>query len=320
MLREVARVLADDLGKRVIIVDTSNEIAGDGDIPHPGIGDARRMQVRTPTEQHARDDRGGREPHARGHRHRRDRDRARGRRGAHDRRARRPAGRHGARQHARQPHAQPDPLRPRRRDPAGHPRRRGGAAARDAEDGPRAQGAADVRRAGRDRRARQRHRPPQRRRDGRRHPARPHGPARGALPRRGRRAEGADEVRLPHQRDAERHPDLRAARADRRVRRLRPRPRRRWRRRRRYERGLRPLPGGDGGRSAGGWSSSAWPAAHAAGRAHLRQHILAAAGRGAQRAPRARAGDGRDGREAAVEPADRRRAPGRRARAGRIGR
>jgi stage III sporulation protein SpoIIIAA len=53
MLREVARVLADDLGKRVVIVDTSNEIAGDGDIPHPGIGDARRMQVRTPTEQHA---------------------------------------------------------------------------------------------------------------------------------------------------------------------------------------------------------------------------------------------------------------------------
>jgi len=53
MLREVARVLADDLGKRVIVVDTSNEIAGDGDIPHPGIGDARRMQVRTPSEQHA---------------------------------------------------------------------------------------------------------------------------------------------------------------------------------------------------------------------------------------------------------------------------
>ena len=52
MLREVARVLADDLGKRVIVVDTSNEIAGDGDIPHPGIGEARRMQVRTPTEQH----------------------------------------------------------------------------------------------------------------------------------------------------------------------------------------------------------------------------------------------------------------------------
>jgi stage III sporulation protein SpoIIIAA len=53
MLREVARVLADDLGKRVIIVDTSNEIAGDGDIPHPAIGHARRMQVATPTRQHA---------------------------------------------------------------------------------------------------------------------------------------------------------------------------------------------------------------------------------------------------------------------------
>ncbi len=53
MLREVARVLADDLNKRVIIVDTSNEIAGDGDIPHPAIGHARRMQVVTPTQQHA---------------------------------------------------------------------------------------------------------------------------------------------------------------------------------------------------------------------------------------------------------------------------
>ena len=38
MLREVARVLADDTDKRVVVVDTSNEIAGDGDIPHPGIG------------------------------------------------------------------------------------------------------------------------------------------------------------------------------------------------------------------------------------------------------------------------------------------
>ena len=53
MLREVARVLADDLNKRVIIVDTSNEIAGDGDIPHPAIGKARRMQVASPTLQHA---------------------------------------------------------------------------------------------------------------------------------------------------------------------------------------------------------------------------------------------------------------------------
>ncbi|MBI2957215.1 MAG: AAA family ATPase [Chloroflexi bacterium] len=53
MLREMARVSADDLKKRVIIVDTSNEIAGDGDIPHPAIGHARRMQVPTPTMQHA---------------------------------------------------------------------------------------------------------------------------------------------------------------------------------------------------------------------------------------------------------------------------
>jgi stage III sporulation protein SpoIIIAA len=52
MLREVARVLADDLHRRVIVVDTSNEIAGDGDIPHPAIGRARRMQVPTPTDQH----------------------------------------------------------------------------------------------------------------------------------------------------------------------------------------------------------------------------------------------------------------------------
>ncbi|MBN1368050.1 MAG: AAA family ATPase [Dehalococcoidales bacterium] len=53
MLREVARVLADNFKKRVVIVDTSNEIAGDGDIPHPAIGRARRMQVKTPNMQHA---------------------------------------------------------------------------------------------------------------------------------------------------------------------------------------------------------------------------------------------------------------------------
>jgi stage III sporulation protein SpoIIIAA len=51
-LREVARVLADEVDRRVVIVDTSNEIAGDGDIPHPGIGAARRMQVRVALEQH----------------------------------------------------------------------------------------------------------------------------------------------------------------------------------------------------------------------------------------------------------------------------
>jgi stage III sporulation protein SpoIIIAA len=50
MLREVARVLAET--KRVVIVDTSNEIGGDGDIPHPAIGRARRMQVVTPVLQH----------------------------------------------------------------------------------------------------------------------------------------------------------------------------------------------------------------------------------------------------------------------------
>ena len=52
MLREAARVLADEQQKRVVVVDTSNEIAGDGDIPHPAIGKARRMQVRTPSLQH----------------------------------------------------------------------------------------------------------------------------------------------------------------------------------------------------------------------------------------------------------------------------
>lgn len=50
LLRESARVLADK--KRVVIVDTSNEIGGDGDIPHPSIGRARRMQVPTPSLQH----------------------------------------------------------------------------------------------------------------------------------------------------------------------------------------------------------------------------------------------------------------------------
>jgi stage III sporulation protein SpoIIIAA len=50
MLREAARILAET--KRVVIVDTSNEIAGDGDVPHPAIGRARRMQVREPVLQH----------------------------------------------------------------------------------------------------------------------------------------------------------------------------------------------------------------------------------------------------------------------------
>ena len=51
-IREIARVLADEMEKRVVIIDTSNEIAGDGDIPHPAIGRARRMQVTQPELQH----------------------------------------------------------------------------------------------------------------------------------------------------------------------------------------------------------------------------------------------------------------------------
>ena len=51
MLREMARVLSQEARKRVIIVDTSNEIAGDGDVPHPAIGRSRRMQVQTPSQQ-----------------------------------------------------------------------------------------------------------------------------------------------------------------------------------------------------------------------------------------------------------------------------
>nr|YP_009395817.1 hypothetical protein [Herposiphonia versicolor]ARW64797.1 hypothetical protein [Herposiphonia versicolor] len=51
-IREITRILADEMEKRVVIIDTSNEIAGDGDIPHPAIGRARRMQVATPELQH----------------------------------------------------------------------------------------------------------------------------------------------------------------------------------------------------------------------------------------------------------------------------
>jgi stage III sporulation protein SpoIIIAA len=50
LLREAARILAEN--RRVIIVDTSNEIGGDGDVPHPAVGKARRMQVKVPTLQH----------------------------------------------------------------------------------------------------------------------------------------------------------------------------------------------------------------------------------------------------------------------------
>ena len=52
IIREIARVLSDEMEKRVVVIDTSNEIAGDSDIPHSGIGRARRMQVAKPEFQH----------------------------------------------------------------------------------------------------------------------------------------------------------------------------------------------------------------------------------------------------------------------------
>lgn len=51
-IREISRLLANSAGKRVVICDTSNEIGGDGDVPHPGIGRARRMQLSDPDAQH----------------------------------------------------------------------------------------------------------------------------------------------------------------------------------------------------------------------------------------------------------------------------
>jgi len=51
-IRELSRLLADGLGRRVVVVDTSNEVGGDGDVPHASIGSARRMQVPDPEQQH----------------------------------------------------------------------------------------------------------------------------------------------------------------------------------------------------------------------------------------------------------------------------
>src|SRR5207237_8745127 len=53
LFREAARVLSDEIGKSEVVVDTSNELAGDGDRPHPGLGRAGRMQVPYPELQHA---------------------------------------------------------------------------------------------------------------------------------------------------------------------------------------------------------------------------------------------------------------------------
>ena len=133
------------------------------------------------------DDRGGREPHAPGHRHRRDRDGAGGPGRADHRRARRPADRHGPRQQPRQPDAQPDAVRPDRRDPERHPRRRGGAPPADPEERPRAQGAADLRRDRRDPGPRTGHGPRRRGRHDRRDAARRPGRARAPLAGRGGR-------------------------------------------------------------------------------------------------------------------------------------
>ena len=52
IIREIARVLSDEMGKRVVIIDTANEIGGNSDIPHPGIGRSRRMQVSQTNLQH----------------------------------------------------------------------------------------------------------------------------------------------------------------------------------------------------------------------------------------------------------------------------
>ncbi len=167
MLREVARVLADDVGKRVVIVDTSNEIAGDGDIPHPAIGRARRMQVARPDLQHAVMieavenhmpeviviDEIGTELEAIAART------------IAERGVQLVGTAHG--NHAREPHAQPDAGRPHRRHPVGDALRRRSAPPRDAEVGSGAKGAADVRRRRRDPELVACRAPRRRRRDGR---------------------------------------------------------------------------------------------------------------------------------------------------------
>ena len=173
MLRECARVLSEDR-KRVVIVDTSNEIAGDGDVPHPGIGHARRMPVNDPLAATQRDDRSGRKPHAASDRHRRDRHRGRSDGRAHDRRTRRAADRHRARADAREPVDEPDLGRFDGRHQRRYAVRRRSAPARHAQDRARAQSAADVRRADRDPGPRPARDPSKRRRSRRRAAARIH--------------------------------------------------------------------------------------------------------------------------------------------------
>ena len=165
MLREAARVLADDLGKRVVVVDTSNEIAGDGDIPHPAIGKARRMQVRTPSLQHEVMieavenhmpqviviDEIGTELEAQAART------------IAERGVQLIGTAHG--NNLDNLMLNPTLSRPDRRDPERDPRRRGGAPPADPEERARAQGAADVRRHRRDPGPRAGRGPQRRRRD-----------------------------------------------------------------------------------------------------------------------------------------------------------
>ena len=96
MLREAARVLAEI--KRVVIVDTSNEIGGDGDVPHPAIGQRPPHAGVAPGTPARGDDRGGGEPQPGGHRHRRNWPRTGSDGRPHDCRTRRPVDRDRARQ------------------------------------------------------------------------------------------------------------------------------------------------------------------------------------------------------------------------------
>ncbi len=50
VLRDAARIL-DEMGRAVVVCDTSNEIGGDGQVPHPAIGRSRRLQVPSPEAQ-----------------------------------------------------------------------------------------------------------------------------------------------------------------------------------------------------------------------------------------------------------------------------
>jgi len=52
LLRDCARLLSERLGPAVVVVDSHNEIGGDGKIPHPAIGAARRLQVPDGCDQH----------------------------------------------------------------------------------------------------------------------------------------------------------------------------------------------------------------------------------------------------------------------------